>query len=223
MKIVSLARVNFLISCLLFSTCIIAIDHGVKTRVDNKYELSKPELRGATVYKNYCIFCHGEKGDGNAELTKIYRNSNLSIYQKSKDYYEKIIRNGSMRQDQLPYMPMFNDMLSNEQITDVVTYLTNLKNDIKRGYAVYKTNCILCHGVKGNGKGKVSALFNPPPADLRQSDKNEDYLEKIIRLGGEAVGRSPDMPVWNGQLSNQEIKDVIQYLTAIKLKISLTK
>jgi len=37
----------------------------------------------------------------------------------------------------------------------------------------------------------------------------------IITLGGEAMGRSPAMPVWGQQLTAQEIKDVVAYLRTL--------
>ena len=80
---------------------------------------------------------------------------------------------------------------------------------------IFKTNCILCHGINADGKGRASVLFNPPPANLRKSDKNDDYKRLIITLGGGAIGRSEVMPVWGSQLSTQEIDDVVKYLRTL--------
>ena len=90
-----------------------------------------------------------------------------------------------------------------------------LGNPIKRGEAVFKHNCIQCHGVKGNGKGPAAHLYNPPPANLTTSDKNDMYKEMIITLGGEAMGRSKVMPSWKKELSSQEIQDVVQYINSL--------
>jgi cytochrome c oxidase cbb3-type subunit 3 len=86
---------------------------------------------------------------------------------------------------------------------------------VKRGEVVYKTNCILCHGLKANGKGRAAKLYNPPPADLTHSNKNDDYKASIITYGGKAMGRSEVMPAWGGQLSKQEISDVVAYLKTV--------
>ena len=93
-----------------------------------------------------------------------------------------------------------------------MAYLAVITSPEKRGEAVFKANCLLCHGVKGDGKGRASVLFNPPPANLTLSDKNDDYKRMIITLGGAAMGRSEVMPVWGEQLSHQEIEDVIKYI-----------
>jgi hypothetical protein len=42
--------------------------------------------------------------------------------------------------------------------------------------------------------------------------------EDIIRKGGSAVGRSPFMPPWGEELSNEQVRDLIYYLNVIKVK-----
>ena len=112
-------------------------------------------------------------------------------------------------------MPTWDDELSDEQIADVISYLALVTDPVRRGEVVFKTNCILCHGVNGDGKGRASVLFNPPPADLTRSDKNDDYKRMIITSGGAAMGRSEVMPVWSEQLEASEIDDVVAYLRTI--------
>ena len=112
-------------------------------------------------------------------------------------------------------MPPWRDELSAEQISDVVAYMSVLNDQVERGRVVFLTNCILCHGVKGNGKGRASVLYNPPPANLIKSDKNESYMRSIITMGGKAMGRSEVMPIWGEQISAEEIDDVIQFLRKV--------
>lgn len=178
-------------------------------------ELAKPTVRGALVYHAYCSGCHGETGDGSARATKLYGVARLKIGAFSRADAEEIVLVGGEALGKSPYMPPWRDELSKEQIADVVTYLTVINNPVFRGQAVFKTRCILCHGTQGDGKGRASHLYNPPPADLTRSDKNDQYKELIITLGGEAMGRSPSMPVWGQQLTPQEIKDIVVYLRAL--------
>ncbi len=112
-------------------------------------------------------------------------------------------------------MPPWQDELSNEQIGDVVAFLTVIADPVRRGEVIFKTNCVLCHGVRGDGQGRASKLFAPPPADLTRSDKTDDYKERIIRQGGEAIGRSSAMPSWKDRLTDKEITDVIRYLRTL--------
>ena len=181
-------------------------------------ELSKPQFRGGIVFKHYCKLCHGERGDGLARANKLYPAGGLMITKNTPAYYDKIIRGGGIAVGKSEFMPPWDDELSKEQTSDVIAYLGSVRDPIKRGEAVFKTNCILCHGIKGDGKGRAAGLYDPPPANLTTSGKNDEYKLSIITMGGAAMGRSSVMPVWGEQLSSQEISDVVAYLKTILVK-----
>jgi mono/diheme cytochrome c family protein len=86
-----------------------------------------------------------------------------------------------------------------------------------RGYIVFKTNCVLCHGIHADGKGRAARNYNPRPANLRLSDKSDQYKEMIIRNGGGAMGRSPYMPPWGQELTDEQIRDVVYYLSVVNV------
>ena len=172
-------------------------------------------VRGSLVYKTYCTLCHGKKGDGSGRAMKLYKDLELGINKYPPDYYKKIVVGGGEVVERSPFMPTWEDELSEEQIDDVVNYLVAITDPTKRGEVVFKTNCILCHGINGDGKGRSAKLYDPRPADLTRSDKNDDYKRLIITLGGKALGRSEVMPVWGEQISAQEIDDVVEYLRTI--------
>ncbi len=207
------------VMALVFSTSAINIVHAKDTdsRKDIKAVKSDPLIRGAIVYKNYCALCHGHKGDGKARATKLYGEGNLviSMDKNPPEFYEKMIRYGGGSVGLSRYMPGWEDELSEEQLADVIEYLYVMGRPEARGKAVFMTNCILCHGVKGNGKGRASVMYDPKPADLTRSDKNDAYKKMIITNGGAAMGRSGVMPVWSLQLKEEEIDDVVAYLRTI--------
>lgn len=176
---------------------------------------SRQATRGGLVYKTYCVLCHGAHGDGSARIAKLHSNLKLTIGKQTDVYYEDIIRKGGEGVGRSGFMPTWEEELSNEQISDVVAYLSLVTDPVRRGEVVFKTNCILCHGVNGDGKGRASELYNPPPADLTRSDKNDDYKRSIITMGGAAMGRSEVMPIWGEQLGTDEINDVVAYLRTI--------
>lgn len=178
-------------------------------------ETSRPVMRGGIVFKNYCAVCHGERGDGRARAAKLYSRVNLSIQARPAAYYEKIVRQGGEAIGASPFMPPWRDELTDEQIADVISFLSVVGDPVRRGEVAFKTNCVLCHGVRGDGKGRAAALFSPRPADLTRSDKTDQYKDQIIRLGGGKLGRSPEMPPWDGKLGDGEIADVVQYLRTI--------
>jgi cytochrome c oxidase cbb3-type subunit 3 len=181
---------------------------------DLKISRNKPAIRGGIVFRAYCVLCHGERADGKARASKLYGMVDLNV-NNGRDYIEKIIRYGGKAVGRSEVMPTWQEELSEEQIKDVVEYVSIVKDQISRGEVVYKTNCILCHGVKADGKGRASVLYDPPPANLTLSDKNDEYKKMIITLGGKAMGRSEVMPVWGEQISEQQIEDVVAYLRTI--------
>jgi mono/diheme cytochrome c family protein len=138
-------------------------------------ELSSPLLRGATVYKTYCVLCHGERGDGVARAGKLHRNLTLTITPRPRAFYERIVRKGGEAVGVSPFMSPWQDELSKEQIEAVLTFLNAVSDPVRRGELVFKLNCVLCHGVQGDGRGRAARLYDPPPADLTHSNKSDEY------------------------------------------------
>ena len=63
---------------------------------------------------------------------------------------------------------------------------------------IFSSRCIPCHGPAGKGDGPASAALNPKPRNLSdpvwQKSVTDEYIEKIVKYGGSAVGKSPMMP-----------------------------
>lgn len=90
---------------------------------------------------------------------------------------------------------------------------------IKRGAAVYRTNCASCHGPNGEAtlnwrEQGADGRYPPPPLDgsAHAWHHSTATLEKMIREGSPGVG---GMPPWNGKLTNQEIDDVIVWIKTL--------
>jgi len=86
-----------------------------------------------------------------------------------------------------------------------------------RGGLVYANYCVTCHGINADGNGRAARLYNPKPANLRASDKNDAYFGLIIRKGGAALGRSEFMPTWEAELTNEQVSDLVAYLRSINI------
>jgi len=86
-----------------------------------------------------------------------------------------------------------------------------------RGGLVYANYCVTCHGINADGNGRAARLYDPRPANLRMSDKNEQYMLLIIRTGGQALARSQFMPPWGGELTDEQMHDVVAYLRSINV------
>ncbi|MDV6235959.1 cytochrome c [Leptospira ellisii] len=84
-----------------------------------------------------------------------------------------------------------------------------------RGSIVFRTYCVLCHGEAADGKGRLAVGKVPPPANLTITKLTDEQKEEIIKKGGMGVNRSPFMPPWKDELSEEQIRDVISYINFI--------
>jgi mono/diheme cytochrome c family protein len=68
----------------------------------------------------------------------------------------------------------------------------------KEAQEIFASRCTPCHGAKGHGDGPASSGLTPPPRNLSdpewQKSVTDDHIEKIIKFGGAAVGKSVAMP-----------------------------
>ena len=91
--------------------------------------------------------------------------------------------------------------------------------DPARGAPIYATYCASCHGEKGCGDGPLSATLNPKPAkhcDGNLMNPLEDaFLFRVVKEGGQSVGKSPLMAPWGGSLSDAQIIDVIAFVRTL--------
>lgn len=198
-----------------YQTATAAESRTSRAEIDENLEMQKPVIRGGIAFKAYCATCHGETADGSGRAARIYPNLRTRITKQSEKYYKTVILGGGTAGGMSEFMPPWADELSDEQVSDVLAYLQIVTEPVTRGEVVFKTNCILCHGLKGDGKGRAAKLYKPPPANLTTSDKNTAYKLSIVTLGGEAMGRSQVMPVWGEQLSAQQIEDVVAYIDTL--------
>jgi cytochrome c oxidase cbb3-type subunit III len=80
----------------------------------------------------------------------------------------------------------------------------------------YKAYCVQCHGMEGNGKGVNIRDMSVMPRDhtdaKAMSGRSDETLFKVIKEGGPSIEKSVLMPPWDGALSDEEIKDLVQHL-----------
>jgi mono/diheme cytochrome c family protein len=73
-----------------------------------------------------------------------------------------------------------------------------MEGDVAGAREIFKQRCVLCHGDHGAGDGPGAANLNPKPRAFGdkewQKSVTDDHIEKIIKEGGAAVGKSPLMP-----------------------------
>jgi protein SCO1/2 len=92
-------------------------------------------------------------------------------------------------------------------------------NSLRRGAEHYAAYCASCHGSSGDGDGPLAATLDPRPA--RHSDRNrmaalsDGDLFRVIKEGGPAIGKSPQMAAWGGSLSDDSIGDLVAYVRTL--------
>ena len=84
---------------------------------------------------------------------------------------------------------------------------------IQRGQVLFGINCLMCHGEKGQGNGRLAAYFNPKPADLT-GEKVRAYSDSDIFLVI-SLGRG-QMPSLAENLSPASRWDVINFVRSLQ-------
>ena len=86
----------------------------------------------------------------------------------------------------------------------------------------YKLTCGTCHGDAGDGNGPAGAALNPKPRDFTDAawwddeKTTDEYVAKVIKEGGPAVGLSPLMAPWGGQYDDEQIAAMVEHLKTFK-------
>ena len=86
-----------------------------------------------------------------------------------------------------------------------------------RGRAIYKANCVACHGESGKGDGPGAGALKPPPRDhtdrAYMSKLSDQEIGDIIKMGGAIKGK-PLMPS-HPQLSGDDLNALVAYVRSL--------
>ena len=88
-----------------------------------------------------------------------------------------------------------------------------------RGQGDYAMYCAPCHGPRGGGDGPLARMLVPTPA--RHNDAtfmdalSDEYLFRLLKDGGPALGKSSLMGAWGKILSEQQIRDLVVFLRSL--------
>lgn len=195
---------------------------------------------GARIFQQRCTLCHGSDGMGEGILPlalKGYPPTNLMdpTHAFTREELRHVIRYGGGLPRVSIKMPPWGDELTESQLESVVLFVEVMRRDqrfalsmlrrvsrhaepsLRLGRGIFKGRCSLCHGNHGEGDGRMTALIhNPPPFNLTLSDAPDAYLSNIIHRGGQAMGRSYQMPPFGGDLSENEINSVILFIKTLR-------
>ena len=195
--------------------------------------VSEPDpLKGLRLYLGYCFVCHGQKGDGigpyASMLSAAPADFTDSTYFKAKTDSElyDFISKGGIAHGRSMHMKPFGFQMTPDEIQSTITYIRvlNRHERISRGEGsdfsgqeIYRNSCVMCHGEKGAGDGRLSKMLNlevKPITGEQLSRFSGAKLYNIIQDGipSDTTGAGRFMPAWGNSLSEQEIIDVIFYI-----------
>ncbi len=107
-----------------------------------KDTLEASAYRGSIAYQNYCVLCHGVNAEGNGRAAKLYNPPPFNLRRSimSDSYKEQIIRKGGKALGRSEFMPPWAEELTNEQVTDIVSFLRTIAPVAASSAAVNKSS-----------------------------------------------------------------------------------
>lgn len=85
--------------------------------------------------------------------------------------------------------------------------------------ATYTKLCAVCHGESGKGDGFNAFNLDPKPKSFSDSTLisrfTDEFLYRVIAEGGEGVEQSASMPPYQYNLTEEEIRRLIEYVRVL--------
>ena len=169
---------------------------------------------GKSAFRENCSACHGQGAQG----YKGYPNLNDDDWLwggKLSDIYQTLlygIRSGhdSARVNQMPSFGL-DKVLKKAEINDTIEYVLSLSNKSEfnaRGEAIFKANCVACHGNEAKGNQALGAPNLTDAIWLYGSDKKDIYYTIYYARAGV-------MPFWKNRLDDNTIKSLTLYVHSL--------
>lgn len=94
------------------------------------------------------------------------------------------------------------------------------ETSIAAGKKLYDSNCSQCHGLTGQGDGKMAAMVDPKPSNLVDAESkhgsSDGEMFVVIRDGVKGTG----MKGFGSKMTAHQMWDVINYLHSIGARSS---
>src|SRR5882672_6745119 len=188
------------------------------------YPQRPPSLtRGAAVFREQCVQCHGPTGRGDGpKARQLEGPPPASLADRAAmstvspvDVYRKLTIGVAGTA-----MPQFEETLSPEDRWAVASYVATLRADeamVREGEGIYAAQCASCHGPTGGGDGPLAqSLSVRPPAlaDLAVLGRFTDQeLTRLILRGRPGT----PMPGYARTLDSGQVASLVAFLRVIPL------
>ena len=84
------------------------------------------------------------------------------------------------------------------------------------GKEIFEQMCAGCHGTYGNGQEGTKSGFVPRIGTLANKEYmnsvQDDYLNMIIKKGGEYMGKIAAMPAWEHKFNDEQVADLVAHI-----------
>ena len=178
-----------------------------------------PELQsyaangGAAVFKTWCAQCHGSGAAGAKGYPNLLDDDWLWGGTMEEIHYTVShgIRNEQDDDARYSEMPAFGEILSHEQIDQVVAHVQAISGQdhdaalAEEGAVVFEENCAACHAEDGTGD-RAQGAPNLTDAIWLYGGDAETLTETVTN------SRFGVMPNWNERLTEAEIRQVTAYV-----------
>lgn len=183
-----------------------------------KLTASRDRARGLQLYRRDCVNCHGARGEGNGAGAAglLPRPADLATHEYTLDRLSQAMWNGVAGTS----MPAWRD-LPIEDLSAIAEVVRGFhapqqepaiaQEDLDLGARVYADRCAQCHGEKGAGDGPAADRFPIASTNFRTERGSYETDLQAVRDGIEGTPMAP----WRGQLSEQEISAVTQYVRGL--------
>src|SRR6267154_2488853 len=188
------------------------------------YPQRPPSLtRGAAVFREQCVQCHGPTGRGDGpKARQLEGPAPASLADRAAmstvspvDVYRKLTIGVAGTA-----MPQFEETLSPEDRWAVASYVATLRAGdamVREGEGIYAAQCASCHGPTGGGDGPLAqSLSVRPPAlaDLAVLGRFTDQeLTRLILRGRPGT----PMPGYARTLDSGQVASLVAFLRVIPL------
>ncbi len=221
------------------STKTVTVAAPATTTSASSAAVSPQVAAGAHIFVQFaCAQCHGEQGRGGVSpdvpaLTKVAKALKPVELRSIIDHGL-----GESANPTKPYMPVWGEVISQTQVTDLIAYLRaglpkvataeppaipQGQGAAVEGSVLYvRYGCINCHGP--NGLGGVPNPQSPdktiPPLsgqDFRHEFNTDAKIIDVIRSGS-VIGKAPivSMPHWGGIIPDSRLKALADYLKTLR-------